>query len=208
MYYRLLRNDMLRSKAITLTTTLFVAAAAMLVALAAVLIVNLSGAIDTLMTRAKTPHFMQMHAGELDKARLAAFAEQQEAVADFQALEFLNMDGAQFLFAGGSLAGSVQDNGLTVQGEKFDFLLDLDGNVIQVADGEIYVPITYMQDGAARVGDTVTVAGKTFTIAGPLRDSQMQPMLSSSKRFLVSPNDFRGPEAVRQRGTPDRVQAA
>ena len=202
MYYRAIRNDMLRSKAITLTTMVFVAAAAMLVALAAILVVNLAGAIDTLMAQAKTPHFMQMHAGELDKARLAAFAEQQEAVADFQALEFLNMDGAQFLFAGGSLAGSIQDNGLTVQGEKFDFLLNLDGNIIQVADGELYVPITYMQDGAARVGDTVTVAGKTFTIAGPLRDSQMQPMLSSSKRFLVSPNDF---AALKQFGSVEHL---
>lgn len=53
MYYRLLRNDILRSKAIALTTMLFVAAAAMLVSLAAILIVNLSGAIDALMARAK-----------------------------------------------------------------------------------------------------------------------------------------------------------
>jgi putative ABC transport system permease protein len=195
MYYRAIRNDILRSKAITLTTMLFVAAAAMLVALAAVLVVNLAGAIDTLMTQAKTPHFTQMHAGDLDLARLAAFAEQNESVADFQSLEFLNVDGAQFLFsapgfAGRSLADSVQDNGFAVQNEKFDFLLDLDGNIIQVYDGEIYVPLTYMQDGTARVGDTVTVAGKTFTIAGALRDSQMQPLLSSSKRFLVSQNDF------------------
>jgi putative ABC transport system permease protein len=190
MYFRILRNDVLKSKAITLTTMLFVAAAAMLVALAAVLVVNLAGAIDTLMTQAKTPHFTQMHAGELDLARLAAFAEQNEAVADFQALEFLNVDGAQFSFAGGSLASSVQDNGLAVQSERFDFLLDLDGKVITVSDGEIYVPITYMQGGIARVGETVTVAGKGFTIAGALRDSQMQPLLSSSKRFLVSQNDF------------------
>lgn len=63
MYYRVIRNDVVKSKAITLTTMLFVAAAAMLVALAAVLVVNLSGAIDTLMPRAQTPHFMQMHAG-------------------------------------------------------------------------------------------------------------------------------------------------
>jgi putative ABC transport system permease protein len=41
MYYRLLRNDVLKSKAITLTTMLFVAAAAMLVALAAILVINL-----------------------------------------------------------------------------------------------------------------------------------------------------------------------
>jgi len=190
MYYRTIRNDILRSKAITLTTMLFVVAAAMLVALAAVLVVNLVGAIDTLMTQAKTPHFTQMHAGDLDLARLAAFAEQNEAVAGFQALEFLNVDGAQFLFANGSLANSVQDNGLSVQSEAFDFLLDLDGNVITVADGEIYVPITYKKAGIARIGETVTVAGRTFTIAGALRDSQMQPLLSSSKRFLVSRNDF------------------
>jgi putative ABC transport system permease protein len=169
---------------------LFVSAAAMLVALAAILVVNLAGAIDTLMTQAKTPHFTQMHAGNLDLARLAAFAEQNETVADFQALEFLNIDGAQFLFAGGSLADSVQDNGISVQSEKFDFLLDLDGKIITVSDGEIYVPIAYTQDGTARVGEMVTVGGKTFIIAGGLRDSQMQPLLSSSKRFLVSHNDF------------------
>lgn len=195
MYSRLLRNDILKSKAITLTTMLFVAAAAMLVALAAILVVNLAGAIDTLMTQAKTPHFTQMHAGELDRTRLAAFAEQNRLVADFQAVEFLNMDGAQFIFAtpafaGRSLADSVQDNGFSVQSEKFDFLLDLDGKIITVFDGEIYIPIAYMQDGTARVGETLTVAGKSFTIAGVLRDSQMQPLLSSSKRFLVSQNDF------------------
>jgi putative ABC transport system permease protein len=190
MYFRLLRNDILNSKAITLTTMLFVAAAAMLVALAAVLVVNLSGAIDNLMTRAKTPHFTQMHAGGLDPARIAAFADRNEEVADFQVLEFLNMEGSRFLFSGGSLADSVQDNGFSVQSEKFDFLLDLDGKVITVADGEMYVPIAYVQDGTARVGETVTAAGKTFTIAGALRDSQMQPLLSSSKRFLVSRNDF------------------
>ena len=49
MFYRLLRNDLLKSKSVTLTTLLFVAAAAMLVALAAILVVNLSGAIDTLL---------------------------------------------------------------------------------------------------------------------------------------------------------------
>jgi putative ABC transport system permease protein len=190
MYYRIIRNDIRRSKAITLTTMLFVAAAAMLVALAAVLVVNLAGAIDTLMTQAKTPHFTQMHTGDLDLARLTAFAAQNEHVADFQALEFLNVDGAHFSFAAGSLADSVQDNGFAVQSAKFDFLLDLDGNIITVADGEVYVPITYVQDGIATVGETISVAGKTFTIAGALRDSQMQPLLSSSKRFLVSQNDF------------------
>jgi hypothetical protein len=48
MYCRIIRNDILKSKAITL---LFVAVAALLVSLVAILIVKLSGAIDTLTAR-------------------------------------------------------------------------------------------------------------------------------------------------------------
>jgi len=190
MYYRTIRNDIRRNKAITLTIVLFVAAAAMLVSLAAILVVNLSGSIDTLMNQAKTPHFMQMHSGEMDYSRLAAFVEQHNEIEKYQVLEFLNIDGAQIIFEEGSLADSVQDNGISVQSEKFDYLLDLNGNVIQVSNGEIYVPIPYMQEGLAKVGDKVQVAGKEFTVAGFARDSQMNSLLSSSKRFLVSENDY------------------
>jgi len=192
MYYRIIRNDILRNKAITLTTMIFVAAAAMLVSLAAILIVNLSGAIDTLMTRAKTPHFMQMHSGKMDTGQLAAFAAQNGDVAEFQVLEFINVDGARIVFEKSSLADSVQDNGFSVQSEKFDYLLDLDGNMIRVSDGEIYVPICYMQDGSTKVGDTVEVFGREFIVGGFLRDSLMNSLLASSKRFLVSRNDFMG----------------
>lgn len=190
MYYRIIRNDILKSKLITLTTTIFVAAAAMLVALSAILVVNLSGAIDTLMKQAKTPHFMQMHSGDIDTARLANFAKQNRNVHEFQVVEFLNVDGAQIVIDGNSLADTVQDNGFSTQSEKFDYLLDLDGNVINVSDGEIYVPVGYMKDGIAKVGDKVVVDGKEFTIAGFLRDSQMNSLLASSKRFLVSENDY------------------
>lgn len=190
MYYKIIRNDISKSKAITLTTMIFVAAAAMLVSLAAILVVNLSGSIDTLMTRAKTPHFMQMHSGEIDTARLTAFAEQNSNVDEFQVLEFLNSDGAQIVIGGKSLANNVQDNGLSIQSEKFDYLLNLDSNVINVSDGELYVPICYMKDNTAKVGDKAVISGKEFTVAGFLRDSQMNSTLSSSKRFLVSKNDY------------------
>lgn len=190
MYYRIIRNDILKSRLITLTTVVFVAAAAMLVSLAAILVVNLTGAIDALMTRAKTPHFMQMHSGKIDTARLTAFAEQNGNVDVFQVLEFLNVDGAEIVIGGNSLAGNVQDNGFSTQSGKFDYLLDLDGNVINVSDGELYVPICYMKDGTAKVGDKALVHGKKFTVAGFLRDSQMNSLLSSSKRFLVSQGDY------------------
>lgn len=190
MYYRLIRNDFLKSKSITLTIMLFVAAAAMLVSLAAILVVNLVGSIDMLMEQAKTPHFMQMHSGEIDTTRLTAFAEQNENVDDFQVLEFLNIDGARIVFENKTLADDVQDKGFTVQSDKFDYLLDLDGNIIHATDGEVYIPICYFQDGSAKIGDKAVISGKIFTVAGYLRDSQMNSKLASSKRFLVSKNDY------------------
>lgn len=190
MYFRIIRNDISKSKLITLTTMIFVAAAAMLVSLAAILAIHLSGALDTLMTQAKTPHFMQMHSGEIDTARLTSFAEKNNHVDEFQVLEFLNMDGAQIVLGDSSLASSVQDNGFSMQSDKFDYLLDLDGNIIKVSDGELYVPISYMRDNTTKVGDQAVISGKEFTIAGFLRDSQMNSSLSASKRFLVSEHDY------------------
>ncbi|WP_045516662.1 ABC transporter permease [Neobacillus niacini] len=190
MYFRIIRNDILKSKAITLTTMIFVAAASMLVSLAAILVVNLSGALDTLMTQAKTPHFMQMHSGDIDTARLKSFAEQNNNVEEYQVVEFLGMDGTQIILGDHSLSDSVQDNGFSIQNEKFDYLLDLNGNIINVSDGELYVPITYMRDNTVSVGDKAVINGKEFTVSGFLRDSTMNSSLSASKRFLVSNKDF------------------
>lgn len=190
MYYKIVKNDILKTKVTTLAITLFVAAAAMLVSLAAILAVNLTGALDTLMTQSETTHFMQMHSGEIDHEGLAVFAKQNNNVDRFQVQEFLNIDGAEMLFPETSLGGSMQDNGLSIQSEKFDYLIGLDGTRIKAADGELYVPVCYMRDGTTKVGDMAVISGREFTVAGFLRDSQMNSSLSSSKRFLVSKNDF------------------
>ncbi|WP_324825825.1 ABC transporter permease [Sinanaerobacter sp. ZZT-01] len=188
MYFRIIRNDIKKSKLINIIMMLFIASAAMLVSLAAVLTVNLFGSIDTLMTRAETPHFMQMHSGTIDRSRLELFAEQNGNVEKLQIAEFLNIDGAEITIGENSLAGSVQDNGLSTQSSDFDYLFDLDGQAINASDDEVYVPICYLKDGTAKVGDRIRICGKSFTVAGFVRDSLMMSTLSSSKRFLVSDN--------------------
>lgn len=168
----------------------FITISAMLVSLAAILIVNLSGSIDTLMTKAKTPHYMQMHTGEINKNRLQEFALQNSNVDEFQVAEFLNLENSQILINDNSLTGSVQDNGVAVQNKAFDYLLDLKGNVITVSPGEIYVPVSYKKDGTAKLGDSVLIYGRKFFVAGFLRDSQMNSLLASSKRFLIHEADY------------------
>ncbi len=190
MYYKMIKNDIHKSKLITITITVFILIAAMLTALAASLTLNLFGAIDNMLLSSKSFHYMQMHTGDVDMEQLHSFADANDSVEDYQVLEFLNIEGADIVIGNDTLAGSIQDNGLCVQSEKFDFLLNLNGDVIHPADGEIYVPIYYRQEGNTMLGDTVTIHGISFTIAGFLRDSVMNAALVSSKRFLVNQADF------------------
>ncbi len=202
MYARIIRNDIRRSRLASLATALFVAVSALLVSLAGALGAELSAALETLMERAATPHLLQMHSGPIDLERLESFAAGRPEVEGFQVLEFLNVEGAAFEFGDRTLAGSVQDNGLSVQGRDFDFLLDLDGNVANPREGELYVPVFYYKDGTARTGDRVRILGREFRVAGFVRDSQMNSALSSSKRFLVSPADY---AVLRGRGSVEHL---
>ena len=190
MYIRAIGNDLKRNPAIAITTLFFIAAASLLIAFAAILVVHLSGSIDSLMNSAKTPHFMQMHSGTLDTDRLEAFTLANKDIEAYTVSEFLNIPGEQIHFETTSLAGNVQDNGFSLQGKNFDFLLDLDGTVIQPEIGEVYVPIPYMKEGLVRKGETLEVMGKSFLVVGFLRDSQMNSLLYSSKRFLIHEKDF------------------
>lgn len=197
MYRKLILNDMKKSKLISITITAFILLAAMLTSLAAILSVTLFTSIDGMMENAKTPHFLQMHSGEINLNKLSAFADEQKNIEDFQVLPFLNIEGAEIAIGANSLAGSIQDNGLSVQSERFDFLLSLDGTIIHPTVGEMYVPIYYLKSGQAHLGDSVVIHGVRFTVAGFLRDSQMNASMISSKRFLVNEADF---ERVREFG--------
>ena len=142
------------------------------------------------MEKGKTSDFLQMHSGELSEEKMAQFAENTREVKDYQVLHFLNIDNSTIVLGGHSLENSTQDNGLCVQSETFDYLVDLDNQIVEVKDGEIYVPVCYRQEYELQAGDKAEIAGENFVIAGFLRDSQMNSMMSSSKRFLVSTNDY------------------
>lgn len=190
MYRKLIINDIKKSRLITVTITVFILLAAMLTSLAAILSVCLFTSIDGMMEKAQTPHFLQMHSGGINMQQLSDFMDEQKNIENFQVAPFLNIEGAEIVIGKDSLAGSIQDNGLSVQSEHFDFLLGLDGNIIRPAEGEIYVPIYYMKSGQANIGDSVVIHGVHFTVAGFLRDSQMNASMISSKRFLVNEADF------------------
>ena len=190
MIARLLWNDIKHHKLLTVTTIFFMAVSSMFLGLSAVLFTGLLGSVNGLMEQARTPDYLQMHAGEIDAEKIAQFAENQETVADWQICPFLNLDNGSLFLGGKSLSDSTQDNGLCVQGEDFDYLLDMDHACPAVSEGEVYVPVCYRSMYDLSIGDKMQIGSEELVIAGFIRDSQMNSMMALSKRFLVCASDY------------------
>lgn len=191
MIKKLIFNDVRQNKLLSTATVFFMTISAALLILTMLLFTELLGTIDSLMSKASVPDLMQMHAGEVDEAALARFAESRPEVQKWQLCRFLNLDNSRLILGEHNMVDSTQDNGLSVQSEQFDFMLDMDGKLPVVSPGEVYVPICYRAKYNLTVGDEMTVGEQKLTIIGFLRDAQMNSMMASSKRFLVNPADYK-----------------
>lgn len=183
-------NDIKASKLVSAACCIFMAVTAMLLGLSILLFASLADSIDSLMTEAKTPDFLQMHAGDLEEAAVRDFAGQRDDVEAMQICTFLNLQNSQISIGGESLENNMQDNGLCCQSGEFDYLVDADNSVIRPSEGEVYVPVCYRREYDAKAGHLMRIGTEELTIAGFLRDSQMNSMMASSKRFLVSETDY------------------
>lgn len=112
MIGRLLQNDIRNHKLLSISTVIFMAASSLFISLAAVLFTDLLGSVDGLMELARTPDYLQMHAGRMDSDKLRRFAEEHSEVDTWQISPFLNLDNSTLSLGNNSLAGSTQDNGL------------------------------------------------------------------------------------------------
>ena len=190
MERRMIINDIKANKLVSAATCIFMAVTAMLLGLSILLYASLADSIDSLMTEAKTPDFLQMHTGELDMDRLNDFTQQREDVKAMQICTFLYLQNSQISIGNESFENNMQDNGLSCQSSLFDYLVDADNKVIYPSEGEVYVPVCYRKEYGTEAGDVMRIGTEELTVAGFLRDSQMNSMMASSKRFLVSKPDY------------------
>lgn len=190
MLWKLVKNDLRHQPLQTFNIAFFIFLAVTFLATASQLTVHLTNSINQLVTSAKTPHILQMHTGDLNRKRLEEFVEKHQEISDYQVLNFLNIDNAELSINGHSLKDSVYDNGFSVQSPRFDFLQDLDGQLIEAEPGQVYVPIFYYISKQMKLGDRLTIGDRALEVVGFVRDSQMNSSLSVSRRFVISQEDY------------------
>ncbi len=196
LFLKIVKNDFLRKKIITMTVFVFITMAVILAASATNNIANLIQSMSELQERAVPADITQMHSGEYNQAEIDKFTEEQrENIAMQETMVLLNLDGSNIHFGKNqTMAGTVQDISFVVQNKKFDFILDLDNEKLDVKEGEVAVPIYFMEQYDLKIGDTITVKSggyqKEFVISDYARDYEMNSSLTSSKRFVINQTDY------------------
>ncbi|PTQ55683.1 MAG: ABC transporter, permease protein [Candidatus Carbobacillus altaicus] len=160
------------------------------------MISELFGSMNQLFVKSAAPHYVQMHSGMINKAKIDLWASQSGLVRQNQTVEMVPVEGGTIYFADSDTSEktSVMQFYFVRQNERFDFLLNLENEKVDVAEGEIAVPVFFMQQKHLSVGDKLRVVlpafTKEFTISDFVRDVQMNPSLVHSKRFVVHPADY------------------
>ena len=196
MYLKIIKNDFKRKKVITSTVFVFITLAVLLGSSATNIIANLIQSMSAFNLAAEPADITQMHVGDYDQIAIDQFTEaHQEQIAMQETMELLTIDGVNIHFRDNkSFAGTVQDISFVVQSTEFDFILDLNNEKLNVKEGEIAVPIYFMEEYELTIGELITVVQgaykKQFVIADYARDFEMNSALTSSKRFVINAKDY------------------
>ena len=196
MFLKMVKNDFIRNKMVTIIVFVFITMAIILAASAINNIANLIQSMSDLEEKAVPADITQMHIGEFDQTEIDRFTkEQQEHVAMQETMTLLNIDGSHLHFGQNeTMAGTVQDISFVVQNEKFDFILDLNNEKLDVKEGHVAVPIYFMEHYDLQIGESIFVKNgndqKEFIISDYARDYEMNSSLTSSKRFVINRTDY------------------
>lgn len=196
MYARIMKNEMKRKLGAMVVVFFFILLSSLFVAGGTSLIVALESSLERLFDRAAVPHFVQMHAGELDVQQIEGWSVNSELVESHQVVEMITVDSAALYLGGGETAEreSVMDISFVTQNRRFDYLLDSDNRIAEVGPGEIGIPVYYSVEKDLGIGDAVALRQgefeRRYTVAAVVKDAQMNPPIVHSKRFLVSETDY------------------
>lgn len=196
MFWEIVKNDFSRKKVITIAMFMLITMAVILGASATNMIANLTQSIAELKKEAVPADIAQMHAGKIDQTEIDKFTqEQQEHIAMQETMVLLNFEGMNIHYGENkTMAGTIQDISFVVQNKKFDFLLNLNNEKLEVKAGNIAVPIYFMVENDLKIGDTITVESEgyqnKFIISDYVRDYEMNASIASSKRFVISQIDY------------------
>ncbi len=199
IYLTLILSDFKKNKLLNSILFLFIFIATLLMSTGVLILERVSGSLDEIFETAKPPHYLQMHIGDINEYEINNFLNETSAVEKMQIQNMVNIEGVNIFYEKNngetnSFSDSLLDNYFVVQNSEFDYLVNLNNEIVQVNEGEIGIPIVYAKKYNIEANDIIKIKSDkeeySFLVKHIVRDAQMASSLASSIRFLINENDY------------------
>lgn len=191
-------NDFKNNKVINMALLIFISFAAGLAILSALVAGQTLSTINSMYKKAKAPHFVQMHKGDIEQKEIDQFMENYDGLTYWQTCTMIDVYGQSITISSEekqyNLSDCRIDIGFVKQNESKDLLLNGDHEKVEINDGEVGMPVLLKNMYHLKIGDYVILESngvkKQFVIKEFILDSMMNSTMCSSTRILISDNDF------------------
>ena len=196
MFFDILKRDLKRKKTMNVIILLFVVLSVMFISSSVMNLTAMTGSLDSFFDKAGVGDYVVFERSG-GTVKVADAVKNADGVTDFKQEECIFLSEHKFV-------GHVKENDSQNANTSLVCCLShqiqryfdgSDNEITAVADGEVYVRQSLLDNSNAKVGDKVelTVADvtRTFTVKDTLKDAMLGSRMMGNARFLISENDYK-----------------
>ena len=196
MFFDILKRDLKRKKTMNVIILLFVILSVMFISSSVMNLTAVTGSLDSFFDKAGIGDYTVFERSR-GTVTVADAVKNAEGVTDFKQEECIFLSNHEFI--GRSKEKDSQNANTSMVcclSHQIQRYFDgSDNEITEVADGEVYVRQSVLDNSNAKVGDKVelTVADvtRTFTVKDTLKDAVLGSRMMGNARFLISENDYK-----------------
>ena len=197
MFWRILKKDLKRKRAMNLILLVFIILASMFMSSGVSNIITVTTALDSYFEMADVPDYFACSENKSSDQDICGTLENASAIDEFRIEEFVSMSQSNITRVGEPLNASSLSQKLVLQSDRdmgINYFLDDESILKSVPKGEIYATRFIEKNLGLKAGDKITVeiegVSREFTFAGSFRDAVCGTELMGIKRFILNGEDF------------------
>ena len=197
MFFRILKKDLKRKKAMNVILLVFIILASMFMSSGVSNIITVTTALDRYFEMADVPDYFAFSENRSCDKDIRGTLESASAIDEFCVEEFVRISQSNITREGEPLNASNLSQTLVLQSGRdmgINYFMD-DGSILEtVPKGMIYAARFAEKNMGLKVGDKITVeiegVSREFTFAGGFKDAVYGPELMGLKKFIINGEDF------------------
>lgn len=196
MFFDILKRDLKRKKTMNLIILLFVILSVMFISSSVMNLTAMTGSLDSFFDKAGISDYTVFERSG-GTVTVADAVKNAEGVTDFKQEESIFLSNHKFVGRAKKKDSQNANTSLVccLSHQIQRYFDGSDNEITEVADGEVYVRQSLLDNSNAKVGDKVelTVADvtRTFTVRDTLKDAMLGSSMMGNARFLISENDYK-----------------